>query len=141
MKVLAQIVEARGGDVIAETRQGFVGRVSEAAAIFGLFEDPDIYTEVSRDESISILTSVMNQDMAYHVEIVSKDVANQLATDFIDGFKADGPRFYTNGTFGRPFVATGPGPTWTPATNATFDTGVLVIGQSSFGCVWFNDED
>jgi hypothetical protein len=30
---------------------------------------------------------------------------------------------------------------WIPATDATFDTGVLIVGESSSGCLWVEDED
>jgi hypothetical protein len=30
---------------------------------------------------------------------------------------------------------------WTPATHATFDMGVIVIGTSKVGCLWVEEED
>jgi hypothetical protein len=30
---------------------------------------------------------------------------------------------------------------WTPATAATFDMGVLVIGAAKVGCLWVEEED
>jgi hypothetical protein len=30
---------------------------------------------------------------------------------------------------------------WMPATHATFDMGVLVIGATRVGCLWVEDED
>jgi hypothetical protein len=30
---------------------------------------------------------------------------------------------------------------WTPATPATIDMGVLVIGETKSGCLWAEDED
>jgi hypothetical protein len=30
---------------------------------------------------------------------------------------------------------------WTPATDATFDMGVLVIGTTKVGCLWVEDEE
>jgi hypothetical protein len=30
---------------------------------------------------------------------------------------------------------------WDPATDATFDMGVLVLGAAKSGCLWVEDED
>ena len=30
---------------------------------------------------------------------------------------------------------------WTPATQATFDIGVLVLGTTKVGCFWVEEED
>ena len=30
---------------------------------------------------------------------------------------------------------------WIPATTATFDAGILVVGGSRAGCLWVEDED
>ena len=30
---------------------------------------------------------------------------------------------------------------WNPATQATFDTGVLIVGSERAGCLWVEDED
>ncbi len=49
--------------------------------------------------------------------------------------------FYTNGKFGK--VETGKKlvSSWNPATDATFDTDVIVIYEEIVGCVWVIDED
>jgi len=30
---------------------------------------------------------------------------------------------------------------WTPATDATFDMGLLVIAPNKVGCLWIEEED
>jgi hypothetical protein len=52
--------------------------------------------------------------------------AEQLTERFFAQFGA-GARFVTNN--------------WCPATDATFDGGVLVIGPQRSGCLWVEDED
>ena len=52
--------------------------------------------------------------------------AEQL-TDRFFGLFGDGLRFFTNN--------------WCPATDATFDEGILVLGAKSCGCLWVEDED
>lgn len=142
MDVLERIVAARTiGDIIAGVKPGVVARVGEAAAAFGLLDDDAIYSEIAADEAVAVLTSVIHQDMAYHAEIVSRKTAQGLAEAFVGVFDTDGTRFFTNGTFGRPQPAPHIGRSWRPATAATFDTGVLVLGPSSFACLWFQDED
>jgi len=140
--VLERIVAARTiGDIIAGVKPGAVARVGEAAAAFGLLGDDAIYTEIAPDEASAVLTSVIHHDMAYHAEIVSQQTARELAEAFVGTFDADGMRFFTNGTFGRRPPAPHIGRSWRPATAATYDTGVLVLGPSSFACLWFLDED
>jgi hypothetical protein len=102
--------------------------VAELAAEFGLSRDPGVYREI---------------DAAYNSEIIPLPRAAELADRFLDQFGTDGVRYYTNGTFheARGPSLTWSGASWNPATEATFDTGVLVVGPNGSGCLWVEDED
>jgi hypothetical protein len=70
--------------------------------------------------------------------------AQELADRFAAQF-GPGARYFTDGTWHLPntLIRCGDigGPSWDPVTQATFDTGVLVIGRKWSGYVWVEDED
>lgn len=135
----SRIVAARGGDLIVGNRTWHGGSVEGAAAEFGLLSSAGIYIEVSALEAESVLRSVLHRDMAYEREIVPLDEAARLAAEFIRQFSFESAKFYTNGEYGRPRINSSVG--WTPATEATFDTGVLMVSPNRIACAWFMDED
>lgn len=136
----SRIVAARGGDLIIGNRTWNGGSVEGAAAEFGLFSSPGIYIEVSALEAESVLRGVLHRDMAYEsCELVPLEEAARLAAEFIRQFSFESAKFYTNGEYGRPRVNSSVG--WTPATTATFDTGVLMVSPDRIACAWFMDED
>lgn len=59
--------------------------------------------------------------------------ATALWQQFLQLFDGQKLHFFSNCRPGRH--------QWSPATNATFDMGVLIIGESSSGCLWVEDED
>lgn len=141
MDIGALIITARGHDSIVGIRSAKVDSVEEAAAEFGLFDSPGIYFEVPEQEAVSVLRAVLSRDMAYQVELMPQARADRLAQEFVRHFSGEDPRYFTNGDYGRPGDHPNVGPSWTPATNATFDTGILVITSERIGCAWFTDED
>jgi hypothetical protein len=64
--------------------------------------------------------------MAYDAEVMPSTQAAQLCDRFFDQF-GGGSRYFTNN--------------WCPATGATFDEGILVLGPHCSGCLWVEDED
>jgi len=141
LDIVAKIVAARGGDLIAEVRGGLASTVEQAAEMFGLASTPGTYFQVKAVEAKAILTEVLSFDMAYHCELMPRDEAERLAKSFVDSFEEDGASYYTNGEFGQPRKHPNVGPNWTPATTATFDTGVVVLAPTRTACAWFMDED
>lgn len=114
---------------------------SEAARLFGLFDSPDIYSEVSLEEARAVLVAVLIKDMAYGSPLVQPEEAAELADLFLGAFACDDARYFTNGEFGKPRSSPNIGAGWSPATEHTFDSGVLVLGSRQVGCAWFMDED
>ena len=97
---------------------------------FGLHEEPSAFGELSTSEALSLVTSILHKEMAYSQPLMTEDRARDLAERFFALF-GDRARCYSNGWPGG----------WNPATDATFDTGILVIGDDCSGCLWVEDED
>jgi hypothetical protein len=138
---VSRIVDARGGDLIVGVQSDIANSVENAAGKFGLVTSPDTYFEITSEEAKAVLRAVLAFDLAYHCELMPSPEADRLASEFVDSFEGKGATYYTNGEFGKPRKAPGVGPSWTPATNATFDTGVLVLARDCIACAWFMDED
>ena len=80
---------------------------------------------------------VVHQDLAYDLPICDLQKATQLAKAFVEAAMSEGMTFYSNGD-----LATSRNPrSWNPATEATFDTGVLAVGPTGCACFWVEDED
>lgn len=139
MDIYKKIEKARGS-CIAGIKEAKVKSVEVAAELFGLSNESDIYQKIDRAEAVEVLKSVLHKDMAYSVKIMSSEKAKNLAVEFIGNFGSEAI-FYTNGEYGKPRKNTNVGPSWSPATDATFDTGVIVILNEAVGCAWFADED
>ena len=139
MDVYKKIRKARGS-CIAGIKKAKVVSVESAAELFGLSNESGIYEEIGRAEATEVLKNVLHKDMAYSVKIMSSEKAKNLAEEFICNF-GDGAKFYTNGEYGKPRTNPNVGPSWSPATEATFDTGVIIINKGVVGCAWFADED
>jgi hypothetical protein len=107
--------------------------VADAARAFGLADDDTIYRAIGGVEAQDIAARVLSADLAYGSTIMSISDAADLWQQFVA--LLDGPEveFFSNA---------GAVPnSWTPATSATFDMGVLVIGATKAGCLWVEDED
>lgn len=111
---------------------------------FELREDASYYKEIDESSARRLVRLVLHRDLAYHAEIMPESRAAELADRFFAQF-GPGARYYTNGTFHkepqRISESVTAGPSWDAATEATFDTGVLVIALESSGCLWVEDED
>lgn len=140
MTIVDDIIAARDCGVV---RCGLLTHpspsVSELASEFGLESDPGIYREITQPDARFLIQSILQQDLAYDSQVMSAESASKLTDSFLEPFKADGTLYYTNGTFYE--VPPRRTTTWNPATNATFDTGVLIRGATVSGCLWVEDED
>ena len=119
--------------------------VADLAREFGLRDDPSIYHDIDEADARRLMRIALRRDLAYGAELMSDARAAELADRFIAAFGADA-RYCTNGSWHLPPVVardgrSGHGPGWIPATDATFDTGVLAIGKVRSGCFWVEDED
>jgi hypothetical protein len=118
--------------------------VEELAREFGLRDDAACYTEIDKLAAREVIRSILHKDLAYSPEVMTETPAEELADRFLRQF-GSGTRYFTNGTWHVPAEVRANGvacgPSWTPATLATFDAGVLAVGQERSGCLWIEDED
>ena len=136
MNIFKKIQKSRG-NCIAGTKVSNIKKVETIAKLFGLTDESNIYKNIERSEAIELLKVVLHKDMAYGAKIMSAEKAKNLTNEFIAEF-SDSASYFTNGDFGK---NKSNGISWTPATNATFDTGLIVISNGIVGCIWFADED
>ena len=118
--------------------------LAELVRQFGLGDDPASYKEIDETAARYLIHLVLHRDMAYNAEVMPLARAVELADQFLAQFGPD-TRNFSNGSWHLPPVvrpdAVACGPSWNPVTTATFDTGVLAIGQARSGCLWIEDED
>lgn len=107
--------------------------VADAARAFGLADDGTIYRTIGGMEAQEIATRVLSVNLAYGSTIMSIPDAADLWRQFVALFDGQNVEFFTN--------AAAIPDSWAPATAATFDMGVLVIGATKVGCLWVEDED
>ena len=96
---------------------------------FGLSTTPGTYREIDRATAEARMIDLLQYDLAYHTEIMPHANAVDLARAFLDAIP--GARFYSNGTRQESM----------PATGATFDGGVIALGDDRSACFWVEDED
>jgi hypothetical protein len=107
--------------------------VADAARAFGLADDDAIYRAIGGMEAQEVATRVLSVDLAYGSTIMSISDAADLWRQFVALFDGQNAEFFSN-------AAAIPN-SWTPATAATFDMGVLVMGVTKAACLWVEDED
>ena len=127
----------------AKVHIGFkeVKNVKEVAYRFGLTPESEIYFEVGFEDAKLTLTHLLHKDMAYEHEIMPLAQASILAAEFLAEFSSEEARYFTNSDWPAWLANPGSGRSWAPATDATFDSGILIITPTRVGCAWFMDED
>ena len=110
-----------------------------AARSFGLAGAQGIYREIDASQAVSVLQRVIHVDLAHGADLVPPAKAQRLAIAFVQAAGGPGARYFTNGSLGLPTSVAGAA--WSPATDATFDTGVLVLAPQRAACLWFEDEN
>lgn len=122
-------------DILAARRFGVVHcgvpplpapSIAELAKEFGLRPDTACYREIDEASARLWVQRLLHRDLAYSAEVMPEQQAKQLTERFFAQFGAGAICFTNN---------------WCPATDATFDEGVLVIGPQRSGCLWVEDED
>src|SRR5262245_3935739 len=132
--------ERKAGKLICGTASHADSAVAAATA-FGLKGDARLYHEVDAAMARDIVAGILHRDLAYGNRLMSLARAEDLAAQVIQHFADPKSRFFTNGEFKQ---GAGVGlvlSDWDPATDATFDTGVIILGVSEAACIWVADED
>jgi hypothetical protein len=92
---------------------------------------------VNQTAAKKILTLIMTKDLAYGGEIMSLPVAAALIVKLFNLFPGD-RQFFTNASFENDYTSIS---TWDSITKATFDTGIIIVGNNRIGILWAKDED
>ena len=132
--------ERAAGKVFAGTNSEAKSVVALAGA-FGLKGDASLYHQIDAEMARAILVAILHRDLAYGNRLLSLSRAQDLAGQVMQRFTSPGIRFLTNGQFKHGAAAALVLSHWDPATDATFDTGVLMLGTAESGCVWVAEED
>src|SRR3954466_10741203 len=98
--------------------------VLELAKEFGLHNDPSAFAPITPSNAVVLVASILHKDMAYSHPMMAEKRARELAEKFLGQFGAEA-KFFSNGWSGWDTGCT----SWNPATDATFDTGVLIVGS------------
>ncbi|MFO1054393.1 MAG: hypothetical protein U1F36_19405 [Planctomycetota bacterium] len=138
--------EIRGVRTAGVVRCGFSqggSSLNQLAAEFGLSSASECYHEIDANAARRLAFLILTQDLAYNAALVDPALASSLVDQFFAAFGSRDVHYFTNGTFHEApgEKATFSGVTWQPATAATFDTGVLIIGPVASGTLWVEDED
>jgi len=130
--------ERARGRVICGTAKADAASV--LAAAFGLSSEPGRYREIDEALARGILVGILHRDLAYGARIMSLARAEALAGEVIQTFGRRGSRYFTNGEFKQDAGAGLVLSKWDPATKATFDTGILIVGPGEAACIWVEEE-
>jgi hypothetical protein len=132
--------ERKAGKVFCGTTKA-AKSVATLATAFGLKGDASLYHQVDADMARAIIVGILHRDLAYGNRLLSLARAEELAGQVLKQFPDPAIRFLTNGQFKQGAAAGLVMSHWDPATTATFDTGVLILGAAESACVWVADED
>jgi hypothetical protein len=114
---------------------------SEVAGALGFDVSDSKFRVISSSSALEIATYILHRDLAYSAELMPESEATALAREFLLPF---GPlsRFFTNASFVK---NEGEGgillSDYDSITDATFDTGIVVLGSEAAGMLWVEDED
>ncbi len=95
------------------------------------------WREISQEEAEKIINFIMTKDLAYSVEIMSSQEAQQLSSKVLTLFTGD-CKYFTNASFVNNFSGMSE---WNSITESTFDTGVIIVSGDRIGMLWVQDED
>jgi hypothetical protein len=117
----------------------------DAAAHFGLRPLGAKWRAIDRKTSERVLFALLIEDMAFSSPRLSTEEAEEAISSFLSPFTS-GARFYTNGSWEAGWTRSEDGrasygPDWEPATDATFDGGVIALDDSRAAVLWLEDED
>lgn len=107
------------------------------------------WNEVNKGTAQWIMARTLSRGLAYRTEIMDERQAEKLTEGFMVACARGGSgqqhRYFTNGkAVGGPAmydVNLRPMLGWNPATDSTFDTGIVMLTQLVIGLMWAEEED
>lgn len=103
---------------------------------FGFAHPDEDLSPISRDQAADLIAHLVAYDQAFGHPTRVIDIAEDCGHEFVGLFPRES-RFFTNSADS----IFAPIRTWRSLTDATFDSGVLVVSTSRAGVLWFEDED
>lgn len=103
----------------------------------------DRWLEISAHDAQVIATSLLHRDLAYGEEIIPLVEAEDLATSFLD-LAPEPHTYFTNGEWAGALEDDGSLQTaigWDPISDATYDAGIVCVGDGVSAILWVEDED
>ncbi|MBR8837469.1 MAG: hypothetical protein DSM106950_26520 [Stigonema ocellatum SAG 48.90 = DSM 106950] len=79
----------------------------------------------------------MRKNLAYFVDIMTLQEAEEIVVKLFNFFPGD-RQFFTNALFVNNYTGIS---SWDSITQATFDTGVVIVSDRYIGILWVQDED
>lgn len=134
IRALPADVDAQGLDV-APILDAFAGGLQ----LSGL---STAWTIVRRPVARTVLVRILTRDLALNAPIMSREDGERLADRFLQYFPPP-TRFFSNTPVSDESDLEGED-TWTGSfsglSEATFDTGILALGEDRIGMLWVKDE-
>ena len=93
------------------------------------------WREIDCTTAAATLCYTLSHDLAYDSREIPDEDAKELTKDFLGLFDQE-PRYFTSGRIDADGLRS-----WNPLTNATFDTGIVVVDDLRIGIAWCHDED
>lgn len=115
--------------------RGEIATFDEVATAARLRALGDGWRPVDRVDAIAAVTDMLHHALAYHVELRPLPEAMALATAFLEPFGSDA--VYAVNWTSDGHDSTG----WSPLTEHTFDSGIVVLGSEHAGIFCVADED
>jgi hypothetical protein len=94
----------------------------------------DAWREIGAQEALEFLGKLLHRSLAYGVEVMPVKDAESIACA-VFAFFPGSSRHFTN------TEPVGNGLSWHPITEATSDSGVIIVQGNTVGILWFEDED
>jgi len=113
---------------------------TEVLTNLGLLPNEVALIEITLERSKDIVTRILWKDLAYNSEIMPSEQARNYASKLIEHYYMDDCTIYTNSDWKNEKLNIQLGG-WTPLTNSTFDSGVIVKHKDYCCCIWVEDED
>jgi hypothetical protein len=103
-------------------------------------KDKRLFHEIdNKDAAVAILAHLLHKDMAYGSEIMPIENANKLATSFVAAFD-EGSQYYSNSIWNKNEYRENISG-FNPVTEATFDSGIIVVDKNKIGIAWCEEEE
>ncbi|MDQ6612160.1 MAG: hypothetical protein M3Y64_06980 [Gemmatimonadota bacterium] len=150
MNLVTQIIERRSAGRTTCATMPIDAAGAEPATIadrvvqaHGFRELHDGWLAISAADAHAIATALLYRDLAYQTKIMPIAEAADLATQFLD-LAPEPHSYFTNGDWTTAIdanhtIATLNG--WDPISDATFDSGVVCVGDGVAAILWVEDED